>query len=67
MDDSQCAFLLGRNISDCFLVAQETLHLLHTSNRLGLMLKLDFEKAFDNINWDFLISSLKGLALGISG
>ena len=53
MDDYQCAFLPECNISDCFLVAQETLHLLHTSNRPGLMLKLDFEKAFDNVNWEF--------------
>ena len=60
MDDSQCAFLLRCNISDCFLVAQETLHLIHTSSKPGLMLKLDFEKAFDNVNWEFLIDSLKG-------
>ena len=64
MDDSQFAFLPGRSISDCFLLVQETLHLLHTSNIPGLMLKLDFEKVFDNVNWDFLISSLKGFGFG---
>ena len=55
---------LGRTISDCFLVTQETLHLLHSTNRLGVMLKLNFEKAFDNVNWEFLLDSLKGFRFG---
>ena len=42
----------------------ETLHLLHSSNRPSVMLKLDFEKVFDNINWEFLIDSLKGFGFG---
>ena len=37
---------------------------MHTSQVPGLMLKLDFEKAFNNINWDFLINTLKGLGCG---
>ena len=61
LDDSQCTFLLRRNISDCYLVAQETLHLMHTSKISDILLKLDFEKAFDNVNWDFIISTLRGL------
>ena len=28
------------------------------------MLKLDFEKDFDNVNWDFLIDTLKRLRCG---
>ena len=50
LDEYQCVFLPRRNISDCFLVAQETLHLMNSSQSLALMLKLDFEKAFDNVN-----------------
>ena len=42
LDDSQCAFLPGRSIGDCYLVVQETLHLLHASKTSGLLLKLDF-------------------------
>ena len=64
LNDSQCAFLPGHSISDCYLVAQETLHLLHASKIYGLLLKLDFEKVFDNINWEFIISSLRGLGYG---
>ena len=61
LDEYQCAFLLRCNISDCFLVAQETLHFMNSFQTPGLMLKLDFEKAFDNVNWEFLINSLVGL------
>ena len=35
-----------------------------TSHTPGLMLKLDFEKAFDNVDWNFLLNTLKGLGCG---
>ena len=45
-------------------MAQETLNFMHSSKTPGLLLKLDFKKAFDNVNWDFIISTLKGLGCG---
>ena len=64
LNDSQNAFLPGRNINDCFIVAQETLHFLHSANKHGVMIKLDFEKTFNNVKWEFLLDSLKGLRFG---
>ena len=42
-------------------MAQETLHFMNSSHSPGLLLKLDFEKAFDNVNWEFLLNSLARL------
>ena len=53
-------FLKNHNISDCYIVALETLYLLFSSHLKGVMIKLDFEKVFDNVNWNFLINALAG-------
>ena len=37
---------------------------MHTSKIPRLMLKLDFKKSFDNVNWHFLINTLKGIGCG---
>lgn len=35
-----------------------------TSNRKGLVVKLDFEKAYDSVNWEFLFSMLSNFGFG---
>jgi hypothetical protein len=37
----------GRNILDGLVVLHEEVHELHTKNLNGVILKLDFEKAYD--------------------
>jgi hypothetical protein len=51
---SQTAFLLGRNIMKGAIVLHETIHELHKKKQNGLILKIDFEKAYDKINWPFV-------------
>jgi hypothetical protein len=58
IDDSQAAFIKGRLIGDNIVCAHEILHQVRLSKQKGLLLKLDFEKAFDKVNWDFLIEVL---------
>ena len=36
------------------LALQETLHELRRTRKPAILLKLDFEKAYDRVNWDFL-------------
>jgi hypothetical protein len=48
---SQTAFLLGRNIMEGAIVLHETIHELHKKKQNGLILKIDFKKAYDKINW----------------
>ena len=51
---SQSAFIRGRNILEGPLALQETLHELRRTREPAILLKLDFEKAYDRVNWDFL-------------
>jgi hypothetical protein len=51
---SQSVFLSGRNILEGVVVLHETLHELRRKKQKGIILKLDFEKAYDKVNWNFL-------------
>jgi hypothetical protein len=47
---SQSAFLPGRHILDGVVVLHETIHELKRRKQNGVILKLDFEKAYDKVN-----------------
>lgn len=55
---SQTTFLSGRNIMEGVVILHETLHELHKKKKNGVILKLDFEKAYDKVDWKFLQQSL---------
>ena len=55
----QTAFIKGRNILDGVLSLHEILHEINTTKRRGVVLKLDFEKAYDKVQWDFLEKVMK--------
>jgi hypothetical protein len=55
----QSAFIKGRNIMDGVMTLHEILHDVKYRKKDGLILKLDFEKAYDKISWDFLFDMLK--------
>jgi hypothetical protein len=50
----QTAFIKGRNILDGSLALMKIVHELQVKKLGGILLKLDFEKAYDRVNWDFL-------------
>jgi hypothetical protein len=56
---TQTAFLPGRNILEGVLVLHETIHELHRKKMDGVLLKLDFEKAYDKVRWPFLQQVLR--------
>lgn len=61
---SQSAFLPGRLITDNALIAFELFHTMKTNKARGLSsfaLKLDMSKAYDHIEWSFLLSILTRL------
>lgn len=62
ISSNQSAFIKSRYILESVVTAHEVLHSVHSSNESGLILKLDYEKAFDKVNLDFLgdLLSLRG-------
>jgi hypothetical protein len=56
---SQSVFLPRRYILDGVVVLHETIHELKRRKQNGIILKLDFEKAYDKVNWEFLLQVLR--------
>jgi hypothetical protein len=53
ISQSQTAFIKGRFIQDGPLALHEIIHELHSKNLPAVLLKLDFEKAYDRVNCSF--------------
>jgi hypothetical protein len=47
------------NILEGVVILHESIHELHQKKQNGVILKIDFEKAYDKVKWPFLFQSLK--------
>jgi hypothetical protein len=56
---TQTAFMPGRHILEGVLILHETLHELHHKKLDGVLLKIDFEKAYDKVKWPFLQQAMR--------
>jgi hypothetical protein len=56
----QKGFIHGRDIKDCLCIASEAANLLHNKSFGGnVALKIDITKAFDSLEWSFLLKVLR--------
>ncbi|RVX07360.1 Transposon TX1 uncharacterized 149 kDa protein [Vitis vinifera] len=61
---AQNAFEKGRQILDASLIANEVIDSWQKRKEKGLICKLDIEKAYDSINWKFLMKVLQKMGFG---
>ncbi|GJR01111.1 hypothetical protein Tco_0524095 [Tanacetum coccineum] len=58
---NQSAFILGRSIADNILLTQELMHNHHLDRGVPrCAFKVDIQKAYDTVDWDFLKNILAG-------
>ena len=62
--DDQKGFMAGRYIGENIRKIYDVLHYTQEKNIPGMLLSVDFEKAFDSISWSFLNKALKFFNFG---
>ena len=60
----QSAFVEGRQILDAVLIANEAVDTFIRRKESGIVCKLDIEKAYDHLSWEFLIQVLDKMGFG---
>ena len=67
IDVRQFAFLEGQGLLDGVLVDNEVLEEMKKKKRSCAFLKVDYEKAYDSISWEFIIICWEELGSMING
>lgn len=65
ISSTQGAFVHGCQILDSVLIANDCIHSRNKARRPGLICKIDMEKAYDRVNWKFLLYLLGRMGFGI--
>ena len=61
---SQNAFVEGRQILDAALIVNEAVDSMLRRNDGGVICKLDIEKAYDHLNWEFMLEVMRRKGFG---
>lgn len=62
----QAGFVGGLFILDNVVAAEEVIHSCRKKGEDGYILKHDFEKAYDTVNWDCVLEMLKARGFGLN-
>ena len=66
IDNDQTGFLKGRSIAENICLINNVISYTETKNIPGLLLFVDFEKAFDTLEWAFVKKTLLHFGFGSS-
>ena len=59
IDESQSAFIEGRHMLHSVVTANEVVYEANRKNKPCIVFKVDYEKAYDSVSWDFLLYMLR--------
>ena len=59
VNTAQNTFVVGRQILDASLIANEVIDSITKKKEKGILYKLEIEKTYNTLNWNFLLSSLQ--------
>ena len=62
--NNQFAFIKGRFILESVVAAHEIVHDIYRNKEKGIILKLDYEKAYDRVSWPFIEDMLCSRGFG---
>jgi hypothetical protein len=55
----QSGFLEGRKIMDNIVQAHEIIHTLKSRKNVGMIIQLDFAKAYDKLSWHYMTKTME--------
>ena len=64
INDAQTGYMKGRFIGENIRLISNILHVTPEQNLEGIALFIDLEKAFDSLEWDFLLKTLDTFQFG---
>ncbi|GJW69780.1 putative RNA-directed DNA polymerase, eukaryota, reverse transcriptase zinc-binding domain protein [Tanacetum coccineum] len=65
VNEVQSAFIANRQILDGPFILNEIINWCKARKKQSMIFKVDFEKAFDSVRWDFLDDILKNFGFGL--
>lgn len=64
VNKAQNVFVEGRQILDAFLIANQIIDSIDKIKDSNILCKLDIEKSYDHLNWNFILKVLEKMRFG---
>lgn len=64
IDERQSAFLEGRHLLHSMVIANEVVDEARKGQKSCIVFKVDYEKTYDSVSWDFMLYMLRRMGFG---